>query len=98
MFTELRSREGIPSGPLIVMISGVRVGSSREVWIDLIGFDYMVLLLGAEVAVFGFKFYESKDFVCNPVYILGEVTAYELCLRCARFPLAEIAGVGLALP
>lgn len=35
----------------------------------------MVLLLGAEVAVFGLKFDESKDFVCYPVYILGEVTA-----------------------
>jgi hypothetical protein len=32
------------------------------------------------------------------VYILGEVTAYELFLWYARFPLAELVGVGLALP
>ena len=59
MFNEHKSREGITSGPLIVIISGLRVGSSRGAKMDLSGFYFMVLLLGAEVSVFGLKFYES---------------------------------------
>ena len=46
----------------------------------------MVALRGAVYAVVGFKFYESKDFVCKTVLVLGEVIAYELLYRLPRFP------------